>query len=153
MNIKTIKDGLFIILNSYSHLLKFSLYFLLYTFIITGSSLLITLPLWYTATKHSTGYTIIVILLMITLTGLSLMRRLRQWVIVKQQSGMKILEIILLPIKKAAVFIFFTMWLYGIIFIYSLGLFLIAVLISAVYIIVLGYYIFIYRKINEKNYS
>ena len=153
MNTKNLIKGLIVILSNYQSLLKNYIYFLIYSALIIGSSLVITLPLWYAATEYSKGYTVIVILLIVLLTGMSLMRQLRHWVIAKQKLGMKLSEIILIPLKKIAVFSFFTIWLYGIIFIYSRGLFWVAVPLTVVYILVLGYFIFIYRKMNAKNYT
>ena len=153
MNIKKLTEGILIILSNYQKVIKNLLYFLIYIIFIIGSSTVITLPLWYAATKHSKGYTIIVILVIVILTGLSIIRQLRQCAITKQKLGMGLSEIILIPFKKIAVFIFFTIWLYGIIFIYSRGLLLIAVPLTVIYIFTLGYFIFIYRKMNAKNYT
>ncbi|MCK5200255.1 MAG: hypothetical protein KAR21_17985 [Spirochaetales bacterium] len=149
MNIRDPFKSLLIILSSYHRLLKSFLYFLIYTAIIIGISLVITLPLWYAATKHSRGYTIIFILLLVMLTGLSLLKHLRQWIKTKQKSGISLSEIILIPLKKIAVFTFFILYLYGIVFIFSRGFLLIAVPLTASYILILGYFIFIYRKKNE----
>lgn len=153
MHIKKQMEKLLIILKNYRRLLKNLLYFLIYTILITGSSLIITLPLWYAATEHSKGYTATVILLIAVLTGLSLMKQLRNWIISKQKSGMILSKIILIPIKRIAVLSLFIVLLYGIVYIYSLGLLLIAVPLTAVYMLILGYYVFIYRKMNDKNYT
>lgn len=149
MHIKNHMEELCIILRNYRRLLINLLYFLIYTILIAVSSLIITLPLWYAATKHSKGYTVTVILLIVGLTGLSLIRQLKQWIITKQKSGMGISKIILIPLKKIAVLTFFIFLLYGIVFLYSQGLLLIAVILTAIYILILGYYVFIYRKIKE----
>ena len=97
MNIKKLTEGILIILSNYQKVIKNLLYFLIYTIFIIGSSTVIILPLWYAATKHSKGYTIIVILVIVILTGLSIIRQLRQWVITKQKLGMGLSEIILIP--------------------------------------------------------
>ncbi len=152
MNIGNLLKGFLLILKNYQRLLKNLLYFLIYTLLITGSSLVITLPLWYAATKHSKAYTIIVILLLAASTGLLLIRQLKHWIINKQKSGMNLHQIILIPVKKISVFTFFIIWLYGIIFMYSRKLVFVAVPFTVVYILVLGYYVFIYRKMNVKNY-
>ncbi len=149
MHIKNHMEELRIILRNYRRLLINLLYFLIYTILIAVSSLIITFPLWYAATEHSKGYTVTVILLIAGLMGLSLIRQLKQWIITKQKSGMSRSKIILIPIKKIAVLTFFIFLLYGIVFLYSQGLLLIAVLLTAIYIIILGYYVFIYRKIKE----
>ncbi len=153
MHIKNKMEKLFIILRNYRRLLKNLLYFLIYTILIAGSSLIITLPLWYAATEHSKGYTLTVILLIAVLTGLSLMRQLRNWIISKQKSGMSLSKIILIPIKKIAVLTLFIILFYGIVYIYSQRLLLIAVPLTAIYMLILGYYVFIYRKMNDKNYT
>lgn len=149
MHIKNHMEELCIILRNYRRLLINLLYFLIYTILIAVSSLIITLPLWYVATKHSKGYTVTVILLIAGLTGLSLIRQLKQWIITKQKSGMSISKIILIPLKKIAFLTFFILLLYGLVFLYSQGLLLIAVLLTAIYILILGYYVFIYKKIKE----
>ena len=152
MNIENLLKGFLLILRNYQRLLKNLLYFLAYTVLITGSSIVITLPLWYAATKYSKTYTITVILLIAALTGLLVFRQLKQWVMNKQKSGLNLHQIILIPIKKISVFTFSTILLYGIIFMYSRQLLFIAVPFTIIYILVLGYYVFIYRKMNVKNY-
>ncbi len=151
MNIKNLIKGLLVILSNYRRLLKNLLYFLIYTVLITGISLVITLPLWYAATEHSKGYTITVILLLIILTGIFLVRHLREWVVSKQKSGISLTAIILIPLRKIVVFTFFILCLYGIIFLFSRGLLLIAISLTAGYLLLLGYYIFIHSKNNESN--
>ena len=143
--------GLLVILGNYQRLVKNFLYFLIFTVIITGISLVITLPLWYAATKHSKGYTITVILLLIILTGIYLVQHLRKWVVSKQKSGISLTGIILIPLRKIAVLTFFILFLYGIIFLFSRGLLLIAISLTAGYLLLLGYYIFIHSKKNEST--
>ena len=151
MNIKKLIKGLLVILGNYQRLVKNFLYFLIFTVIITGISLVITLPLWYAATKHSKGYTITVILLLIILTGIYLVQHLKKWVVSKQKSGISPTGIILIPLRKIAVFTFYILSLYGIIFIFSRGFLLIAISLSAAYLLMLGYYIFIHSKNNKNN--
>ena len=153
MHINNPMEKLLIILGNYRRLLKNLLYFLIYIIIIACSSLIITLPLWYAATEHSKGYTVTVILLIAGLTCLSLIRQLKQWIITKKKSGMGLSKIILIPLKKITVLTFFILLLYGIVFLYSRDFLLIAVLLTALYILLLGYYAFIYRKLNFENYT
>ncbi|MCK5198094.1 MAG: hypothetical protein KAR21_07075, partial [Spirochaetales bacterium] len=94
-----------------------------------------------------------VILLIAGLTCLSLIRQLKQWIITKKKSGMGLSKIILIPLKKITVLTFFILLLYGIVFLYSRDFLLIAVLLTALYILLLGYYAFIYRKLNFENYT
>lgn len=148
MNIKKIKNNLSIILLSYHQIIKKSIYIIISLILVVGSSLLITLPLWYLATEHSKIYTTAVIILFFLLIVASIVLSLKKWVISKKNEGLETSSIILIPVKKIITFILFAAVLYGIILVYTVGQMIAAILLTLSYLLILGYFIFISRKQN-----
>jgi len=74
--------------------------------------------------------------------------KLKNWITSQHKSGKTSTQIILIPVKKAIIFILFTLGFYGIFLSLSLDLILLSILIAAFYFIILGYFIFISRKLN-----
>ena len=146
MNLKNITKNIISIIHNYNQLLKKSLYFIIYLTLVIFSSLVITLPLWYIATKYSKVYTIAVIISVLIALGFILSTKILKWVDFKQKEGIKMTQIILIPLKKAGIFILFLIGFYIIVLTYSIDFFIIAVLLSITYLLILGYFIFILRK-------
>ena len=146
MNLKNITKNVISIILNYNQLLKKSLYFIIYLSLVIFSSLVITLPLWYIATKYSKVYTIAVIISVLIALGFILSTKILKWVDFKQKEGIKMTQIILIPLKKAGIFILFLIGFYIIVLTYSIDFFMIAVLLTISYLLILGYYIFILRK-------
>jgi len=145
MNIKYLVTNFRIIMLNYQKILKNILYFLAYLVIIFSSSLIITLPIWYIATHFSTSYTIIVLLTVISIIILTIFKKSKKWFTKKQKSGINSIKIIMIPLKKISIFILFFIGFYGIIFAFSLDLFIVSFLLSLAYLLVLGHFIFISR--------
>jgi len=140
-----IKKLLIIILN-YKRILKNIFYFLFYITLIICSGLLITLPIWYIATRFSKIYTIIVLLAISILITLVLIGNFKKWVILKQKSGKTTFEILMIPLREIGIFILFSLGIYGIIVSFSLGFLIFSIVLTLCYFLFLGYYIFITKK-------
>ena len=146
MNIKDIKNNLKIIIYSYRKIVKNLLYFLIYMSLVIFSSLIITLPLWYAATKYSKFYTFTVLTSISAILIIVLINNLKKWIISKQKEGKSVKSIIMIPIKKTATFILFLSGLYAITLTYTSRLIYLAIILSIIYLLILGYFIFISRK-------
>ena len=146
MNLKNITKNVIDIILNYNQLLKKTLYFIIYLTLVIFSSLVITLPLWYIATKYSKVYTIAVIISVLIVLGFILSKKILKWINSKQKEGIKITQIILIPIKKTGIFILFLIGFYIIVLTYSIDFFIIAILLTISYLLIFGYFIFIIRK-------
>ncbi len=151
MNIKNIKKNLSIIILNYNQIIKKSFYFIISMILVVGSSLIITLPLWYLATKHSKVYTITVIFLFLITFGFLIVLNFKKWIISKKEKDLNTSSIILIPVKKAFTFLLFAAGLYVIIIVYTLELLFAGVLLTAGYLITLGYFLFISKMKNESH--
>lgn len=149
MNIKELNNFFKIIIFNYKKIIKNLFYFIIYLFLVVFSSLIITVPLWYTATEYTTVYTATVLISILLILGITLSKSIKKWIILKQKDGKNIKNIILIPIKKTGIFLLFVIGLYGIIILYKISLTIIAIILTFIYLILLGYYIFVYTKLNE----
>jgi len=145
-----IKNLLIIILN-YKRILKNIFYFLFYITLIICSGLLITLPIWYIATRFTKIYTVIVLLTILILITLVLIGNFKKWIILKQKPGNTTLKILMVPLKKIGIFILFSLGIYGIIISFSMGFLIFSIVITLCYFLFLGYYIFISKKKYESE--
>ncbi len=146
MNLKNITKNISTIILNYNQLIKKSLYFIIYLTLVLCSSLVITLPLWYIATKYSKVYTISVLISVLIVLVLTLFRKILKWVEFKQKEGIRIRKIILIPLKKAGTLITFIIGFYIIVLTYSMNFLLIAILLTISYLLILGYFVFILQK-------
>ncbi len=151
MNIKKLKINVTTILLNYNQILKRTFYFIIYLALVLCISLLITLPLWYLATRHSKVYTSAVIFLFLIVFILTILKYFIKWVNSKQKDGYRLIKIILIPVKKAGVFVLFIISLYIITLSYSTGYLLLAVLLTIIYLFILGYFIFVLRKNTDSH--
>lgn len=140
-----IKNLLIILLN-YKRILKNIFYFLFYITLIICSGLLITLPIWYIATRFSKIYTITILLTIALLITLVLIGNFKKWVILKQKTGNTPFKILMIPLRKIGIFILFSLGIYVIIILYSLGFLLFSIVLTLCYLLFLGYFIFISKK-------
>jgi len=148
MNKIDLITSLKIIITNYHKILKNISFLLFYLILIVTSGLIITLPIWYIATNYSNGYTYSVLLTLMLIVIFVLTGKLKNWITSQHKSGKTSTQIILIPVKKAIIFILFTLGFYGIFLSLSLDLILLSILIAAFYFIILGYFIFISRKLN-----
>ena len=139
-------NQILIILKNYFRVLKTLLQFIIYSGLILLSSLIITLPLWYAATEHSKAYTWTVILVLILLFSFLTFMRIRKWFYNKKKEGLSTRRIIIIPLKNLVVFIFFIIFMYIIFYIYSKGAIYAAAPLTVIYLLMIGYRVFIHRR-------
>ncbi len=146
MKQNSITQKLFVILSNYQNILVALLYFLVFFLFISAVSTAITFPLWFAATNYSKTYsTVVILIVFITVLMLSA-RRMKKWIAKKKELGMSTTSIILIPVRKVAVFLVFFSVLYLIVLMFSQHLPLPAITLSIVYLLALGYYFFIIKK-------
>jgi hypothetical protein len=153
MSLKNILSTVKIILYKYKIFLNKFLYFLISAIFIVTSSFIITLPVWYTATKYSKIYTVVSVSLILLFLIYKIARNLKNWTEGKLKEGLSKKNIIMIPVRKTTIFLVFTAVFYLITLIYFKGFIIFAALSLVLYLLVLGYFIFIFRKRNEKYSS
>ncbi len=152
MRENSIIQRLFIILSNYRNILIALLYFIAFVLFITAVSTAITFPLWFAATNYSKTYSAVVILIVLLTIMVLSVRRMKKWIAKKKGSGISNTSIILIPVRKTAVFLVFFSVLYLIVLMFSQHIPLPAISLSIVYLLALGYYFFIIKKnANSRN--
>jgi len=149
---KSIK-GIKIVLINYQKLIQKSVLFLIYIISIIAISVIITFPIWFTATKYSKLYSLLIIFILLLFIIISFTKKLQKWIVSKKESGLSIVKIFLIPVKKITVFLIFIFLFYFILFLFSKKLLLFPIILSLGYLLALGSYIFIYRKKNAHIFS
>jgi len=149
---KSIK-GIKIVLVNYQKLIQKSVLFLIYIISIIAISIIITFPIWFTATKYSSLYSLLIIFLLLFFIIFSFTKKLQKWIVEKKEAGLSTVKIFIIPIKKIAVFLIFILFFYLILFLFSKKLLLLPIILSIGYLLALGSYIFIYRKKNAHIFS
>ena len=151
MKFKEIKNYFRIIILNYKNILKKIFYLFIYLTVVVFSSLIITLPLWYTATLYSNIYTTTVLISIIIILGIALLKNIKKWIVLKQEQGLSTKNIIFIPIKKTGIILLFVSGIYGILVTYIRSYLFLAIILTIIYLTLLGYYIFIFKKINESH--
>jgi len=145
--------GIKIVLMNYQKLVQKSILFLIYIMSIITISIIITFPIWFTATKYSKLYSLSIIFILLSFIIISFTKKLHKWIVSKKESGLSTVKIFLIPVKKIVLFLIFIFLFYLILFLFSKKLLLFPIILSLGYLFALGSYIFIYRKKNAHIFS